>query len=112
MIQNDTDPICDKCRYNLLGLQAIGTCPECGNPYDRGSGLGIQSSANARLQKNERILRRFKIAFYFSISAITMMIGGILAVFSDSPGKPLIIAGLCACVLAMPAILALLPVKR
>lgn len=35
MAPAETEPHCPKCGYSLRGLETTGTCPECGQPFDK-----------------------------------------------------------------------------
>ncbi len=47
---------CGKCGYDLTGLSPRGHCPECGNLFDRGRGLGIKHTLTAE-ERGDRLMK-------------------------------------------------------
>jgi len=54
---------CSKCDYPLAGLPKIGTCPECGHPYDtvRAQGCRLPMSKQEHFDRGLRRLRTVSI---------------------------------------------------
>ena len=51
----ESDPICGKCGYTLLGAPFKGTCPECGQEYDTALGIGLKKELSA-VERGDRAM--------------------------------------------------------
>lgn len=75
-----TDKVCKKCKYDLVGLQPIGKCPECGLAYNSYTGDGLRSFADIS-NRNDRVLARVRTLSLLGLAllvAISFTIVGFL----------------------------------
>lgn len=50
--------LCPWCRYTLTGLDDTGTCPECGNPYEKQACVVLFESAYRGYKPDPNILKQ------------------------------------------------------
>ena len=70
---------CHHCDYDLIGLPDRGTCPECGQAYDKNS---IYRAAHAGEPK---FVRHIKWATLAGFTLMVLMCGGVFSIQSDRP---------------------------
>ncbi|QDU34887.1 hypothetical protein KS4_29630 [Poriferisphaera corsica] len=102
---------CENCDYELLGLPAQGSCPECGHFYNKLTGKGIANSKRNSVQKFDRLMLRARTIALASIAVIIMLIGVILSFNSPTPGIPLFVSGIIAFVFLLATVLSFLSEK-
>lgn len=95
---------CGQCGYDLEGLGASGTCPECGHAYDKVEGRGIarRSRTAEAMQSQHRKLALLRTVALFVI-AVMCFTGG-LAVYAVNGGGdwgPVIGGGMVGLLFAM-----------
>ena len=103
MAQNT--PECGKCGYELMGLPAVGHCPECGHAYDIPSGRGVRGASEKMraIERGERVVLAAKVGCFGALAVLAMLIAGLRAIGSDTPARPLVIGLIFASVLAFAA---------
>ncbi|MCX5660058.1 MAG: hypothetical protein NTW19_10095 [Planctomycetota bacterium] len=69
-------PLCRKCGYDLTGLNDVGRCPECGNPFNSKSGKGMRSSDKEDMYYADRIFRRARTLSLVGFAALVLACGG------------------------------------
>jgi predicted RNA-binding Zn-ribbon protein involved in translation (DUF1610 family) len=73
------DETCHHCNYDLLGLPSQGTCPECGETYDKNS---LYRSARSR---EPAFVRHIKWITLASITLMILICGGALSTQAEKP---------------------------
>ena len=101
----DAPPRCTNCGYDLQGLRPQGRCPECGQPFDVTTGLGLRevSPLSRRNEAGDTVVFWFKFGSLVGLALVVLAIGAILALRSPLPARPLSIAGIIAATLAFGA---------
>lgn len=62
-------PLCSKCGYDLTGLNAVGRCPECGQPFNTKTRKGMKSDKDD-MYRADRIFKQVRIGL--------LLVGGFL----------------------------------
>ena len=103
-MESDTSLYCIKCGYDLRGLSQRGSCPECGEYFDRETGQGIRSAASRRQDKVDRMLVRLRTLCLLLGAIMVMVCSGLLGLAFGVWAKPLAIGGVFAAVFILAAI--------
>ena len=69
----DTTPTCPTCQYDLTGLGISGTCPECGQIFDK-SRLGFRNQLN----RFEAKMARVRTIILVVLTLCTLALGALL----------------------------------
>lgn len=67
---------CHHCNYDLTGLSAKGTCPECGEYYDKHSSYRMVRS------EESAVSRHAKWVFLAACTAVILILGAAIAAIS------------------------------
>ena len=70
---DDAPPTCPTCKYDLTGLGISGTCPECGQIFDK-SRLGFRNQLN----RFEAKVARLRTIVLVTLTVGTMALGALL----------------------------------
>ena len=102
---DDAPPQCANCGYDLQGLSPQGRCPECGQPFDVTTGLGIveASPLSRRNEAGDAVVFWFKFGSLAGLGLLSLAIGSILALASPVPARPLTIGAIFAAAFAFGA---------
>ncbi len=97
---------CGECGYDLMGLPRHGRCPECGSTFDLTTGRGVRTDAAAPLrhERGDPLMSRIKVGIFAGIALLSLAIGGVLALLSTQPQRPLAVAALIAAAFAFAAV--------
>lgn len=76
----------------MLGLAGEGRCPECGNKYDmdRQQGVTRRSAAMLAHDRGDRVVFLVKFWGLIGLALGCMGIGGLLAIGSKMPQRPIL----------------------
>jgi hypothetical protein len=83
---------CDRCGYELTGLDVQGRCPECGGYYDSWSGEGIGGGPMESVKRGDWVVRLFQ-AICLAFLAVVMVGLGVLFNWKSGETLPLIFMG-------------------
>lgn len=105
--------LCERCGYDLEGLRQAGTCPECGNRYDKRKRDGIarhrSSPATARPTSKSAAMR----ALALLVASLLTAVGGLaMGIVAEKTWGPIIVMGMIALLLAMGALASALEARR
>lgn len=95
--------ICIRCGYELTGLQDVGKCPECGNPYSTRAMLGVKVPEPG-YAKGERLFRRVRTIALGILALCVLSCGGLVSLFVPRPDRAWAIAGVLALVMLLAAV--------
>lgn len=95
---------CSECGYELAGLGEHGECPECGNPYDITSGLGVSTSKTRKHDRGAKVAARLRTVMLFLLMLGILACGGLMSLVATNPMRPIAIAVLFAVVTALATI--------
>jgi len=104
-----SERFCESCGYDLTGLSAFGSCPECGSFYDVTTGKGItgSSSLSQRAERGQRLMARIRTVILGLITLSILGCGGVLSWINRAEphgDRPLVIACVIAIVAAMATV--------
>ncbi|MBX2850831.1 MAG: hypothetical protein KTR15_03685 [Phycisphaeraceae bacterium] len=83
---------CHHCDYDLVGLPSQGTCPECGEAYDKHS---LYRAARAR---EPAFIRNIKWITLASFTLMILICGGVLSIRAEKPWGAIIVTLIVASV--------------
>lgn len=92
---------CGNCGYDLHGLRMEGTCPECGQFYDKFTRKGLGSRLTERQQKADRLLARLRTILLLALAGFVLLIGFVLTLVVTDWRKPVLISAVVASVFAL-----------
>lgn len=91
---------CARCGYDLTGLPILGRCPECGDPYNLGTGMGALDVRMDAIRRGEWLVKRFRTLGLAGGAALCLALG---AAFHRFNGKSFWVGLFFAAVLALAA---------
>src|SRR5690349_16415696 len=68
---------CAKCGYELAGLGTRGRCPECGAPFDKTTGTGIDLPLDSPV-RSDRKLRRLRTYILLVLAVVILSCSGLV----------------------------------
>ena len=95
---------CNECGYELAGLGEHGACPECGNPYDASTGLGVATGRTRRNERGAKLVARLRTVMLLLLTLCILACGGLLSLVATNPMRPIALAVLFAVVTALATI--------
>lgn len=102
---------CDRCGYELTGLDVQGRCPECGGYYDSWSGEGIGGGPMESVRRGDRVVRLFQ-TICLAFLAVAMVGLGVLFSWKSGAALPLIFMGVIGAIFLASAISIGISLKR
>ncbi len=102
---------CEKCGYDLTGLEPEGLCPECGAYRDAWSGKGIAGRGMEAQKRGDQVVRVFQVLVLLFLAVVSLVLGSVYTWKSKSY-SPLIITGIVALLFFMSAVVAGLSLWR
>ena len=76
-----------------MGLPLEGSCPECGQAYDKTSRMGIASHAAAAAERGDRVAMLAKVGILSLLGLAAFAMGGVGAYAAPDWKQPVLIAG-------------------
>lgn len=76
-------PLCVKCGYDLSGLHYVGTCPECGSPFNTRSGKGLKTELDA-VYRADAMVARIRTISLGVVAVFILVCAGVVQLKSTS----------------------------
>ena len=102
---------CSKCGYDLTGLDRLGVCPECGQPYDAQRSVGVDDT-NHPQRRLDRLLKRVWTLSLIVAMLVVIACSGTCALFVPKPRTAIAIGGFVLLVLILATIISYLSQKE
>jgi len=95
---------CEKCGYELTGLNTEGRCPECGTFYNAWSGEGIGGGPMQGYRRGDWAVRLFQTLALVFAALVLLGIGAVLSWKASWKASPLIFTGFLAAICLASAV--------
>jgi hypothetical protein len=105
------DKSCDRCGYDLTGLDYEGRCPECGAYFDYWSGEGIANGVVNRHRRGDRVVGVFHVLGLVFMAVVILGIGVLCSWSTKGPG-PIILTGVVSVIFLISAVVAGLSLRH
>ena len=118
MVQSEGE-YCAGCGYDLSGLHYKGTCPECGQAFNKVEGEGLSRHGQAdrvpasdKHRRGDRVAARMRTIILAMCVVMVLFCGGFVSLAVGSWQSPMAVAGLVAVVLVLATVSSFLSEKE